>query len=137
MGAVSSCFGRRRSSESSSDDETRRLLHTPYQGGYGGTSIPGGERSNSEAARREREALDGIYHSMSDGIFDVFTAQPQTTSPMSPAVPKTLADVLNDDEDLASEEMRLRTIKKGRSGPVFSSVNKTKSGMGAVQAVIG
>ena len=48
------------------DDETRRLLHTPYQGGYGGTSIPGGERSNAEAARREREALDSIYHSMSE-----------------------------------------------------------------------
>ena len=59
------------------------------------------------------------------------------SSTVSPAVPKTLADGLNNDEDLASEETRLRTIKKGRSGPVFSSVNKTKSGMGAVQAVIG
>ena len=56
---------------------------------------------------------------------------------MSSTAPRFLDSIPDNKDDLASEETRLRTIKRGRSGPVFNSMNKSKSGMSAVQAAIG
>ena len=58
-----------------------------------------------------------------------FTTASQTEHLQSPAI------IANNSQ--SSEDVGLRTIKKGRGGPIFSSLKKGSSGIKAVQDAIG
>jgi hypothetical protein len=53
------------------------------------------------------------------------------------AAPQLPQSVLDQNDEFSPDDMRLRTVKKGRGGPVFSIIDQGPSGMKAVQAAIG
>ncbi|MCJ1461602.1 hypothetical protein MMC07_000199 [Pseudocyphellaria aurata] len=77
MGACLSCLGLGPPQADAENPETSRLLYDePYRPNYG-SNIQNTQRlayqPDPESLRREREALEGICHSMSDEVVDVFT----------------------------------------------------------------
>ncbi|MCJ1443052.1 MAG: hypothetical protein MMC23_003549 [Stictis urceolatum] len=137
MGACSSCLGRRDQHENGED--AGLLSDDPYPSHYGtrGHSIQRpAHQPDPESVRREREALDGICHAMSDNMIDVFAIQPQAHGPVSPR-PETPNLDRKPTDKLSAEEVKMRTIKKGRGGPVFSTLGAGGNGWKAVQDAIG
>ncbi|MCJ1245248.1 hypothetical protein MMC30_002451 [Trapelia coarctata] len=125
------------------DPETSRLLYDdPYRAQYG-SNIQSIQRPvyqpDPESVKREREALDGICHAMSDNLIDVFTIQPQPASPELSDRSRSLAPHANGSAngDLASDHVRLNTIRRGRGGRVLSTTGKSAVVSKAVQEAIG
>ncbi|KAI4156545.1 MAG: hypothetical protein LQ340_000185 [Diploschistes diacapsis] len=147
------------------DSETRGLLYDdPYRTRYGtdGTHVNGGGAQRSpyqqdpESTRRERETLEGIFHDIN--VIDVFTAQQPhlqvsgpygpSRTPRIPSIAQAKKDCIaplqarpqysttNEDEPTRAD-LSLRTIKKGRAGPIFSHRDQGITGLRAVQDAIG
>ncbi|MCJ1369620.1 hypothetical protein MMC20_000832 [Loxospora ochrophaea] len=125
--------------------ETSRLLSDdPYRPQYGSNNA-NGQRStyqpDPESLRREREALEGICNAMSDNVIDVFTVLPQATSQRKenhnhPNSTKDHAARL-DSNELTPEELKYKTIKRGKVGPVVSTLGKGNSGWKEFREAIG
>ncbi|MCJ1477744.1 hypothetical protein MMC13_006417 [Lambiella insularis] len=125
------------------DPETSRLLSDdPYRSQYGSHSQNRQRpiyQPDPESVKREREALESICHAMSDNVIDVFTIQPQPSYSRrsGPPSPSSSHSKPQTDGELSSDEMRLRTIKKGRGGPIFTTLGKGAAVSKAVQEAIG
>ncbi|MCJ1282418.1 hypothetical protein MMC26_001741 [Xylographa opegraphella] len=145
MGAVSSCLGGRKTEPE--DAETSRLLSDdPYRAQYG-SHIQNIQRlvyqPNPESVKREREALENICHAMSDNVIDVFTIQPQTSyqnqsfSESSTGLKTVPHGGTPSDASDEMRQMMLRTIKKGRGGPIVTTLGRGAVASRAVQEAIG
>ena len=78
-------------------------------------------------------------------VIDVFTAQTAAGTPLAfgaltrgdqcalltgaTTAPRSDLPLSTSDGDLSAEDVRLRTIKKGRGGPIFSSLKGTSKGI--------
>jgi len=144
MGAVSSCLGGRKTEPE--DPETSRLLSDdPYRAQYG-SHIQNIQRPvyqpDPESVKREREALENICHAMSDNVIDVFTIQPQTSSqnPIDHSLSESSGSKPNTNGELPYDDMKqmmLRTIKKGRGGPIVTTLGRGAVTSRAVREAIG
>ena len=69
-------------------------------------------------------------------VIDVFTIQPQRSGTVTPGAEskEALQKMFG---DLTPEELQLRTIKKGRGRPLFTTVGKSGEGWKAAQDAIG
>ncbi|MCJ1380112.1 hypothetical protein MMC17_003215 [Xylographa soralifera] len=141
MGAVSSCLGGRKTEPE--DAETSRLLSDdPYRAQYG-SHIQNIQRPvyqpDPESVKREREALENICHAMSDNVIDVFTIQPQTSHQNHSLPESSELKPKSNGEPPYNEmkQMMLRAIKKGRGGPIVTTLGRGAVASRAVQEAIG
>ncbi|MCJ1316278.1 hypothetical protein MMC15_001599 [Xylographa vitiligo] len=142
MGVVSSCLGGRNTEPE--DAETSRLLSDdPYRAQYG-SHIQNIQRPvyqpDPESVKREREALENICHAMSDSVIDVFTIQPQTSYQNHSLSESSSGLKAISNGETPRDEMRqmmLRTIKKGRGGPIVTTLGRGAVASRAVQEAIG
>lgn len=143
MGACASCLGFGQQSSQRENGETSRLLYDdPYRSQYGSHVQPSQRltyQPDPESVKREREALESICHAMSDNVIDVFPDQPQATIQSSTDGSALQINGFRSktNGEVSHEELMLRTIKKGRGGPIFSTLGKSVGGWKAVQEAIG
>lgn len=136
MGICSSCLGFGRGPDAENPETSRLLYDDPYRSQYGGVQHPQRtvySQPDPESLRREREALERITNAMSDDIVDVFTVLPPSAEQPRPETIEAPHKKHAENE----EERAYKTIRRGNSGPILSSLNKDESGWRAAKTIMG
>ncbi|MCJ1230170.1 hypothetical protein MMC12_006842 [Toensbergia leucococca] len=143
MGICASCLGLGRQKQDAENPETSRLLYDdPYRSRYGST-VQNGMRPvvqpDPEFLRREREALEGIAHVMSDHVIDVFTALPSDIDAERQDDSTEEEPHLNGSETngILPEEIQYKSVRRGKVGAIASAVGGGSGDWKAAKAAMG
>ncbi|KAL9128872.1 MAG: hypothetical protein Q9217_002529 [Psora testacea] len=142
MNACLSCLGLRRSrgGEVETPETSRLLYDDPYRTHYGTSSQVNQrviqQQPDPEALRREREAMEGICHKMSDHVVDVFAVAPQEgrdhCSSKGKAAKRTVTAVKpegkrKEEQTDITDEMAYKTVRRSGREPLSFELDKSES----------
>ncbi|KAI4133541.1 MAG: hypothetical protein LQ347_002133 [Umbilicaria vellea] len=141
MGICASCLGLRRRGAETENAETSRLLYDDaYQRHYG-SHLHNGQRTayqpDPEHLKREREALEGICHAMSENVIDVFTILPQTDGRDTSRPTSSEAFTNGVNGHTTPSESIYRSVKRGRIGAIITDLKEEEEDLKDIKEVMG